>query len=56
MKSDSPISIAEGVNYLLENPEIRHKLSQNALKVRKKYSWTNEKVKFLNIYQRLVEV
>lgn len=56
VKSDSPISIAEGVNYLLENPEIRHKLSQNALKVRKKYSWTNEKVKFLNIYQRLVEV
>ncbi|MBC1402534.1 glycosyltransferase family 4 protein [Listeria booriae] len=55
VKSDDPISIAQGVNFLVDNPEMHEKMHQNTLKAREKYNWTNEKKKFLKIYQKLAE-
>ncbi len=55
VNSESPESIAEAVNYLLQNPSIRQKMSENALTARKRYNWENEKIKFLRIYQKISE-
>ncbi|WP_260480071.1 glycosyltransferase family 4 protein [Listeria booriae] len=56
VKSDDPLSIAAGVNQLIDQPELREKMHQNTFQAREKYNWTNEKIKFLKIYQRLTEV
>ncbi|WP_246369386.1 glycosyltransferase family 4 protein [Listeria rustica] len=56
VKSDEPTSIAKGINQLVADPEMREKMHQNALIARERYNWNNEKVNFLKIYQKLVEV
>lgn len=56
VKSDEPTSIAKGINQLVADPEMREKMHQNALIARERYNWDNEKVNFLKIYQKLVEV
>ncbi|PFH87052.1 glycosyltransferase [Bacillus sp. AFS088145] len=47
-------SIAEGVNYLLDNPEVRDEMSKNCLKARHKYNWNNEKKVFIGIYEKVL--
>ncbi|UOY91162.1 glycosyltransferase [Ectobacillus sp. JY-23] len=51
--SHDPASIAEGVNYLLDHPEEREQMRQNAFRAREKYNWEHEKEVFLEIYQRM---
>ena len=51
--SHDPVSIAEGVNVLLENPDLREEMSQNAYRAREKYNWDNEKLELLRIYDGL---
>ncbi|MDG4658128.1 glycosyltransferase [Ectobacillus antri] len=51
--SHDPVSIAEGVNYLLDHPDEREQMRQNAFRAREKYNWENEKKVFLGIYQRM---
>lgn len=51
--SHDPESIAKGVNYLLDNPDIREEMSQNARLAREKYNWDLEKLEFLKIYKEL---
>ena len=49
--SHIPLSIAEGVNHLLDHPEKRNEMSRNCLKARQKYNWQQEKEIFIGIYQ-----
>ncbi len=49
--SHDPISIANGVNYLLEHPNEYMKMKENCLIAREKYNWSNEKDIFLKIVQ-----
>jgi len=47
-------SIADGVNYLLDHPEIREEMSRNCLKARDKYNWNEEKKIFIKIYEKVL--
>ncbi|PEC51960.1 glycosyltransferase [Bacillus sp. AFS096315] len=47
-------SIAEGVNYLLDHPEKRDKMSVNCLEARHHYNWNNEKKIFIDIYDKVL--
>jgi glycosyltransferase involved in cell wall biosynthesis len=49
--SHDPVSIAEGVNYLLNHPEQRDTMSKNCLEARSNYNWMKEKEIFIDIYQ-----
>ena len=49
--SHDPAAIAQGVNYLLNHPEVREQMSENALRARDKYNWNNEKEIFVQIYE-----
>ncbi len=51
--SADPVSIANGVNYLVENRELWNEMKENALEARKIYNWEKEKIKFLAIYEKL---
>jgi len=51
--SHNPDSIADGVNYLLDHPELRDEMSKNCLIAREKYNWNEEKKIFINIYRML---
>ncbi|MGE6630257.1 glycosyltransferase [Bacillus sp. NPDC077027] len=51
--SHDPNSIADGVNKLLLNPELRSQFSQNCRQARNKYNWDKEKEALLEIYQAL---
>jgi len=51
--SHDPVSIAEGVNYLLDHPEERERMSRNCYQAREKYNWNNEKEIFIDIYKKL---
>jgi len=51
--SHDPNSIADGVNYLLDHPELRDEMSQNCLVAREKYNWNEEKKIFIDIYRKL---
>ncbi|WP_440602882.1 glycosyltransferase [Bacillus sp. GB_SG_008] len=51
--SHDPVSIAEGVNYLLDHPEEREKMKQNCFSARENYNWENEKKIFIDIYEDL---
>ena len=53
--SHDPHSIAEGVNQLLKDPNLREQLSQNSLNARGKYNWEQEKNHLLTIYDALIE-
>ncbi|WML58595.1 glycosyltransferase [Neobacillus sp. PS2-9] len=43
-------SIAEGVNWLLANPNEHGKMQKNALEASSKYNWENEKKSLLDVY------
>lgn len=47
-------SIANGVNYLLDHPDLRDEMSKNCLVARHKYNWENEKEIFLSIYSEVL--
>ncbi|PFA99179.1 glycosyltransferase [Priestia aryabhattai] len=51
--SHDPESIAKGVNYLLDHPEERERMSHNCYEAREKYNWNNEKEIFVQIYKEL---
>ncbi|GGE55478.1 glycosyltransferase [Priestia taiwanensis] len=51
--SHNPISIAEGVNYLLDHPEVREQMSENCFSAREKYNWEQEKKQFLDVYKKV---
>ncbi|WP_321998659.1 glycosyltransferase [Priestia megaterium] len=51
--SHDPASIANGVNYLLDYPEERERMSLNCYQAREKYNWNNEKEIFIDIYKKL---
>jgi len=51
--SHDPRSIAEGVNYMLNNPEHYAKMKANCLIARDHYNWDNEKQSLLNLYRRV---
>ncbi|MGG0237411.1 glycosyltransferase [Bacillus rhizoplanae] len=52
--SHDPVSIAEGVNYLLDHPEERGKMKENCFTAREKYNWNEEKRAFMDIYKETV--
>ncbi|MBC2174997.1 glycosyltransferase family 4 protein [Listeria booriae] len=56
VQPDNAHAIAKAVNIFIDQPELREKMHQNTFQAREKYNWTNEKIKFLKIYQRLIEV
>ncbi|HFJ9420082.1 glycosyltransferase [Bacillus cereus group sp. BfR-BA-01446] len=51
--SHDPVSIAEGVNYLLDHPKEREIMKVNCFSSRKKYNWNEEKKMFINIYKEV---
>ncbi|MGN1401798.1 MAG: glycosyltransferase [Bacillus sp. (in: firmicutes)] len=51
--SHDPDSIAKGVNYLLDHPEVRDQMSKNCLKARANYNWMNEKEHLIKLYDQL---
>jgi glycosyltransferase involved in cell wall biosynthesis len=52
--SHDPVSIADGVNWLLEHQEQYEKMKVKSIKASKKYNWDKEKNIFLNLYYRNV--
>ncbi len=52
--SHDPISIAEGLNYLLNSPDVFQNMKQNCITAKEIYNWDNEKKQFLSIYERLL--
>lgn len=48
--SHDPNSIAQGVNYLLNHPDVQEQMSLNCLQARNKYNWKREKDIFIEIY------
>ncbi|MFB3170012.1 glycosyltransferase [Neobacillus sp. 179-C4.2 HS] len=50
--SHDPISIANGVNWLLEHHEKYKEMKVKSIKASQKYNWDNEKSIFLNIYYK----
>lgn len=52
----NPQEIAQAIEYLLDHPELRQKMSENGRRaVLEKYNWENEAKKLLALYQRLLE-
>jgi glycosyltransferase involved in cell wall biosynthesis len=51
--SHDPTSIAEGVNYLLDHPELREQMRTNCFRAREKYNWENEKKELIDIYAKV---
>lgn len=47
------ISIAEAVNYLLDNKDETEIFRRNTLKAKEKYNWENEQINFLSVYSNL---
>lgn len=45
-------SIAEGVNYLLDNPDARNSMVKNCYTASQKYNWEMEKNNFLKVYEK----
>lgn len=52
--SHDPASIADGVNYLLEHPEIHSKMKGNTSKAKEKYNWELEKKHLLDVYKNVM--
>ncbi|WP_047982587.1 glycosyltransferase [Ornithinibacillus contaminans] len=46
-----PSDIARGVNYLIDNPDLREKYSANCKTARKKYNWEREQSNLLDVYR-----
>ncbi|MDN3233470.1 glycosyltransferase [Priestia megaterium] len=51
--SHDPLSIAEGVNYLLDSPQLHGAMKKNCIKAREIYNWDYEKNQFLSIYEMI---
>lgn len=51
--TENPKSIAEATQKLIDDPELRNKLSMNCRKAKYKYNWENEKEELLKIYNDL---
>lgn len=51
--SHNPESIAEGVNYLLENQDVRERMVSNCYIAKDKYNWDKEKKNFLAVYESI---
>jgi glycosyltransferase involved in cell wall biosynthesis len=51
--SHNPLSIADGVNFLLDHPELREQMQENCFKAREKYNWEHEKNELLAIYEKV---
>lgn len=51
--SHSHKSIADGVNLLLKNQDLRRKYSENTNQAKNKYNWENEKRNFLQVYSSI---
>ncbi|RIW31892.1 glycosyltransferase [Bacillus salacetis] len=51
--SHDPEDIARGVNYLLDNPDVREEMSKHSIEAKDKYNWEEEKEIFLNIYKKI---
>jgi glycosyltransferase involved in cell wall biosynthesis len=52
--SHDPVSIANGVNWLLEHQEQYEEMKEKSIKASKKYNWDKERNIFLNLYYRNV--
>lgn len=51
--SHDPVSIAKGVNYLLDSPEEYQVMKKKCAIAREKYNWEYEKVNFLTVYKNI---
>jgi len=51
--SHNPESIARGVNYLLDHPEVREEMRLNCFAARERYNWDVEKLALLRIYEEV---
>lgn len=51
--SHSVKSIAQAVNLLIEHPEYRERLKQNALKASERYNWEHESKQLLSLYKKI---
>lgn len=50
----NPKEIVQTIEYLLENPELRRKMSENGRWAgREKYNWEKESARLLRLYERL---
>lgn len=47
------ISIADGVNRLLDQPDVREEMSMNCHKAKYNYNWEKEKSNFLTVYNKV---
>lgn len=50
--SHNPSAIADAVNRLLEDRELRNQLSENSIKASEIYNWEREKELFMNVYSK----
>ena len=51
----APQQIAEAIDYLLDHPERRRAMGENARKaIQEKYNWEHESVKLFNLYQEVL--
>ncbi|MGJ7910851.1 glycosyltransferase [Neobacillus sp. LXY-1] len=48
--SHDPVSIANGVNWLLDHPEEHSEMKRNSLRASGKYNWENEQKNLLEVY------
>jgi glycosyltransferase involved in cell wall biosynthesis len=51
--SHDPSSIAEGVNYLIDHPEIHSQMKKNTLIAKERYNWDQEKKYLLEVYNNV---
>lgn len=51
--SHDPVSIAKGVNYLIDSPEEYHSMKRKCETAREMYNWDCEKGQFLSIYYKI---
>lgn len=52
--SSSPEEIAKAVNVLLENTDLHNSFKDNCKIAKNKYNWNNEKTKFVEIYNEIL--
>lgn len=51
--SHDPKDIARAVNVLLEDQQLRDRLSENCSEAKNKYNWEEEKIHFIKVYENL---
>lgn len=55
VEKQNPNKLAEGIIKLIENPELRKKISENAKEEAKKYSSRNMVIKTLEVYEKAIK-